>query len=494
MVYQHDQAIRQVLEITSFLRYRVRGAGKDSRNPDVGNSTLNVVPDHLLHRDPRERDLHRRDNATDAVEPKCRHAGHDRHHGDPLLCMVRDRAYFTAGGRTRDIRSGARLEMERHGHCPRFFSFIDLFDVGEGTPNVTFARILRLTRFMRLFRLVRAVRSFHSFRILVLSIVSSCNSLAWCLCVVVFIIYMFAIFFLQGVSEHFQGPNTDESGERDANLRKFYGTVPQAMVTLFMTISGGIDWGDALDPLLHLYWFYQPVFLLYLFFMYFCVLNVMVGAIVANTAEISSRDRQTCVKHELARITEYARKVRTFFSEADTDSSGLLSWEEFEKYLSDPNVKAYFQALELDVSQAHVLFKLLDTDNSNQVGLEEFFDGCLRLKGQARSIDVNMLMYECDKVFNRLLVFCDTFEEKVGIRLNDGDSDSSSSLISSSTSCASTTSACRNARKSVFRSSITSATSPRALMRTSMCNPSRGCSVFSDKRPSELYTNAIEVT
>merc|ERR1712176_1600753 len=76
-----------------------------------------------------------------------------------------------------------------------------------------------------------------------------------------------------------------------------------------------------------------------------------------------------------------------------------LSWEEFRTHLQNDKVKAYFQALELDVSQAHSLFRLLDVDGSHEVGLEEFLEGCLRLKGGARSIDVNMIMYE-----NKLMI------------------------------------------------------------------------------------------
>lgn len=59
---------------------------------------------------------------------------------------------------------------------------------------------------------------------------------------------------------------------------------------------------------------------------------------------------------------------------------------------------AFFASLELDVSQAHRLFQLLDTDGSNEVGIDEFLDGCLRLKGPAKSLDVNMLVYETEKL------------------------------------------------------------------------------------------------
>ena len=38
----------------------------------------------------------------------------------------------------------------------------------------------------------------------------------------------------------------------------------------------------------------------------------------------------------------------------------------------------------------------MDTDGTNEVGIEEFVTGCMRLKGEAKSIDVNMLLYKTD--------------------------------------------------------------------------------------------------
>merc|ERR1712032_240522 len=78
--------------------------------------------------------------------------------------------------------------------------------------------------------------------------------------------------------------------------------------------------------------------------------------------------------------------------------SGTLSWEKFQRHLRNPEVMAYFASLDLDVSNAHRLFRLLDTNNNNEVGVREFLDGCMRLKGEAKSIDVNMLVYEIKRL------------------------------------------------------------------------------------------------
>merc|ERR1719221_138818 len=98
----------------------------------------------------------------------------------------------------------------------------------------------------------------------------------------------------------------------------------------------------------------------------------------------------------------YLKKVRQFFIEADTDKSGTLSWEEFESHMQNTKIKAYFQTLDLDVSQAHLVFELLDVDNSDEVTVDEFLEGCMRLKGHARSVDVNLLILQQKKFMRRM--------------------------------------------------------------------------------------------
>jgi len=276
---------------------------------------------------------------------------------------------------------------------------------GTAANNITTARILRLARFVRLFRLVHTIRFLSSFRIVVLGILQSLSSLYWCFLVIGFIIYMFAVFFMNGVSEFYKDQGGMQDTQLSRDLSELYGGLQPAMVTLFMAISGGLDWTEALRPLTGMNGLYEPVFLFYIFFMFFAVLNVVIGTFVATTSEISSRDRDTMVKAEITKWEGYAKKIKEFFHEADTDKSGMLSWEEFEAHLQTPRVRAYFQALELDVSQAYALFKILDVDGTGEVTPDEFVDGCMRLKNQAKSLDIKLLMYQNEMVFSKLKVF-----------------------------------------------------------------------------------------
>jgi len=144
----------------------------------------------------------------------------------------------------------------------------------------------------------------------------------------------------------------------------------------------------------------------------FGVLNVVTSVFVDNAHQVSQRDRDIVTQHEIQRHLDYAKDIRHFFMEADKDNSGMLSWEEFHEHLQDPKVQAYFATLQLDVAQAHALFLLLDVDETNEVDIDEFVGGCMRLKGDAKSIDVNMLLYENEKMICTFTKFIEYAEEK----------------------------------------------------------------------------------
>merc|ERR1712146_402475 len=78
----------------------------------------------------------------------------------------------------------------------------------------------------------------------------------------------------------------------------------------------------------------------------------------------------------------------------DADGTGTLSLEEFLTHLTDDRVVAYFNSLKLDVSDATSLFKLLDVDHSGSVEYSEFIEGCQKLKGESRTLDMHLMRYE----------------------------------------------------------------------------------------------------
>jgi len=283
--------------------------------------------------------------------------------------------------------------------------------VTASAPSLTVARMLRIMRFTRIFRVLRALRTLQNFRIMILAIVQSFGTLVWVFVVLVFFMFFFAMMFMHGATEYFKDEGLHS--EVATHLKELFGDLPYSLLTLFEAITGGRDWHDVVPTLLAMHTGYVITFVVYIFFMMFLVLNVVVGGVVKTTSEVYKRDKQLIVQEEQGRLRRYCEEIKGFFRQADQDESGTLTWEEFSKYLHDDKVKAYFQTLELDISQAHVLFTLLDSDESNEVAIDEFVDGCMRLKGQARSIDVNFLLYEIDKTLLKVESFAISVEDNV---------------------------------------------------------------------------------
>merc|ERR1712007_59138 len=59
--------------------------------------------------------------------------------------------------------------------------------------------------------------------------------------------------------------------------------------------------------------------------------------------------------------------------------------------MSSTQMQAYLNHLELDSTKATTIFKLLDTDQSGDVDVDELAQGCARLKGDAKKLDLCVL-------------------------------------------------------------------------------------------------------
>lgn len=279
----------------------------------------------------------------------------------------------------------------------------------EAQQSFNYIRILRMLRLARLVRLIRVMRFFRSLRLMVYSIIHSMVSLLWVLLVLLTTMYVFSIFFMHSVMEHFKAniPSVENK-----NMVDSFGTVYSAMISLFKAISGGKDWHELYVPLAETGSLTGGTFIFYIFFVVFGVLNVVTGAFVDSMRLVSEKDHDTVVDAEMKKVDTFRKDVTKMFLDADMDASGTLSWDEFEQHLQDERVGAFFRSLQIDTSQARALFLLLDIEESDEVPIEKFVQGCMRMRGDAKSIDVNMLLYETEKMLCKITNFCEFAEDK----------------------------------------------------------------------------------
>lgn len=253
---------------------------------------------------------------------------------------------------------------------------------GEGSrTNFSFMRVLRVLRLIRIVRIVRVLRFIGELRTIVTSIASSMKHLLWTVMLLLLMIYTISVYFTQLVLDHRLG-GTD----RDlSNLVTPWGSLARSALTVFSAISGGIDWETAVVPLAeHISALLAPLFCLYVAFAILALMNVVTGVFVENAIDSANRDKERYL----------VQTVRELFEKADLSREGVISWKEFESQLSNPELQTLFSGLGIDQVSARGLFKLLDIDNSGSIDANELITGTLRLRGEARSIDLAALIYE----------------------------------------------------------------------------------------------------
>jgi len=65
-----------------------------------------------------------------------------------------------------------------------------------------------------------------------------------------------------------------------------------------------------------------------------------------------------------------------------------------EYFITEPTLGVYLEALGISAESARTLFSLLDTDKSGHIDIEEFSEGCQRIQGEAKSMDIHVLIYQ----------------------------------------------------------------------------------------------------
>lgn len=201
---------------------------------------------------------------------------------------------------------------------------------------------------------------------------------------------MFGILFTQAVTEHRLIPGSPEI----PNLEESYGTVVRSVYTLFKAISGGVSWGEVVWPLGLLHPGWMTCFLIYFSFTYFAVLNVVTGVFCNTAIESASYDQDMATHAQLQAKEYYVKQLTALFKQIDTDRTGSITLSEFENGIKDEKLNAYFASLGLSVDEAFSLFKLLDRHHMQVLDIDTFVTGCLKLRGQAKSVEIAMAMYE----------------------------------------------------------------------------------------------------
>jgi len=261
-----------------------------------------------------------------------------------------------------------------------------------------YARAIRIAKATRVFRAMRIMKLFRPLRILVYTIMETFRALLWPMLLLSLIIYVFGVIFTQMASHEMASKTSDDP----LPLEQYFGSLMLSTATLFQSVTGGVDWLYVMNTLLQGHAFWTSSFIFYVAVSHLAILNVVAGVVFHVAIESAQHDQEIVVQSHLNMKEKYISQLRGIFKHLDSDCSGCITLQDFEDHLGDADLRAYLSALSLTTDEAWSLFKLLDVHGTSLIDLDEFVSGCLRLRGNARSVDMHMLLYESRWAMNKL--------------------------------------------------------------------------------------------
>jgi len=260
------------------------------------------------------------------------------------------------------------------------------------------------------------------------------------------ILFIFGVLFTQAVTQFFidckdvQGsqecPSQSDSAccsDKAEFLKRYFGNLIESIFTLFKAITGGIGWSDISDALglVNNSWVY--LFAFFIAFAYLAVLNIITGVVCTTAMESANTDQDMVVQAHLARKEAYVKDLEEIFDRIDQNHSGTITFREFEEVMKDPDtengepwkaslekaqldVQTIFDAMDITTDTAWHLFRLLDCDETHRIDLSTFVEGCLRLQGTAKTMDLKMLTYESEwtmKKVDDIMKYLEEIDDRV---------------------------------------------------------------------------------
>lgn len=268
-----------------------------------------------------------------------------------------------------------------------------IFVVGgdHSTMNVSFLRSLRLLKMARMARAIRVMKMFRHLRLILASTLGSMQAVLWAGLLVMILCYTASILFVNLLTKFLidsKDQNLDIGADLRLDIEENWGSVIKGMNSLFRASTGGDDWFNVARPLWEAGSGCYILFVLYMGFFLIVVLNTFSSLFVQSVMENQAKDEAGIVDELLVKKDEYVAQLKDLFSQIEDDGDGAITINEFINHANDPKLHAWADHLGIDLTDSKHFFEVLSHNGSLKVDLETFVVGCIKLRGQAKQVDV----------------------------------------------------------------------------------------------------------
>eukprot|EP00747_Dinoflagellata_sp_TGD_P165896 gnl/TRDRNA2_/TRDRNA2_187879_c0_seq1.p1 gnl/TRDRNA2_/TRDRNA2_187879_c0~~gnl/TRDRNA2_/TRDRNA2_187879_c0_seq1.p1 ORF type:complete len:625 (+),score=106.89 gnl/TRDRNA2_/TRDRNA2_187879_c0_seq1:63-1937(+) len=234
-------------------------------------------------------------------------------------------------------------------------------------------------RLLRLLRISRAFRLVPELGIMVTSMVAAIRSVSSTACLLLGIMYVFAILLTQW-TKSFGSEGICVDG---ICFEEYFGTLAKSFLALTQILVFD-DTFELIRPIFDTSTIYGFVLIAYILLVSYTVLNMLIGVICDIVSDTTDKEKQKMMR---ARVEE-------MFEQMDLDESGAVSQEEFTSY----GAVDALEKLGIDKNIMNSVFECIDTNEDGQISLREFVKMIFTLLNAPTSKELLQLNVRIDKV------------------------------------------------------------------------------------------------
>jgi hypothetical protein len=263
---------------------------------------------------------------------------------------------------------------------------------GGESINLSFLRVLRFFKISRVLRMFSAARFVKEIRIMVDALTGSLLIFFFCCAMLAMFLSIFSIFFVQGMTGHLE----DLPPGRDMSLRvgiaEHFGSVSDAMCSLWMAITGGNDWDVYRQVLSQVGPLYEVLLLFFIAFGIVAFLNVITGVFAEKAMSLAVPTVSELMERRKEKEVRDSRQLVKLLAGADCSGNHTLTKESFEDVLQDERLVTYLEVRGISLCSARRFFAfLLELHNTTELDFGTFVSSCVRLDDHASQIDLHIL-------------------------------------------------------------------------------------------------------
>jgi len=259
---------------------------------------------------------------------------------------------------------------------------------------MSFVRICRMLKMQRSFRALKAVRFLTGFRLMINCVLGSMVPLAWSTLLLTAFMMVFSLVFMQGTTQYLIVTEDVPDDVKRMLLIRF-GSVKASMVSLLQSVTGGVDWGSIYTSLLMVGPVYASIFVFFVVFFLMSFFNITTSLFVDQALKLSRPDHEVRMLEKWREDVMVANDLKVTIAKLDTNENGLVTREEWLRMADTPEVRAYFEIADLEIRDANEFFDtVVSLTGSNEIDIDSFVEGCMKVKGGATSVDLQVLLFQ----------------------------------------------------------------------------------------------------